>query len=358
MTRSTLAVPAGAQLIRFIYPHGPPWAGAMPSGGGEVVILHGDPGSGVEQAADWIGDASPVHERPVISVSLGLVGDYQTLVQRLVISIAVAAFGEEGAADLIALQRGQPAEVPQLEPSRHAEFLNLAAALVDAESGGYAAGAVAAVLRLAPPGLLVVREAHLLTQRWSHDVLWEIRGVVQDDRRHALVLTCPTEARDTLDGARAPFFGAGTVLEVGADRDERAWRRVIREHELAVSAEDLEFVLARTWGLALPTLAVLLDAQAVGAGEALRQHARAAVDMVPLVMRLARAVTRYGPELLLRLSRGLPPYGIPSATARDVSRALRQLGYHELVARVGQRGWRVADPFVSDALLSKPLGSW
>jgi hypothetical protein len=73
---------------------------------------------------------------------------------------------------------------------------------------------------------------------------------------------------------------------------------------------------------------------------------------------MARIVTRYGPELMLRLSRGHPPYGIPSATARDISRALRQLGFHGLVARVGRRGWRVADPFLSDALLSKPLPAW
>ena len=46
------------------------------------------------------------------------------------------------------------------------------------------------------------------------------------------------------------------------------------------------------------------------------------------------------------------------ATARDVNRALRQLGFHGLVARVGRRGWRVADPFLSDALRSKPLVAW
>lgn len=72
---------------------------------------------------------------------------------------------------------------------------------------------------------------------------------------------------------------------------------------------------------------------------------------------MARIITRYGPSLLLRLARGMPPYARPSATARDTNRALRQLAYHGLVARAGARAWRVADPFLSDALLSRPLPS-
>lgn len=166
------------------------------------------------------------------------------------------------------------------------------------------------------------------------------------------------EARDALGGESAPFFGAGAIAEVGRDRGDRFWTRVARTRGLAVEAEDLEFVLARTRGLALPTLAVLLDAQETGVSVALNKHVRRALDRVLQVLQMARIINRYGPELLLRLSRGQPPYGIPSATARDVSRALRQLGFHGLVARVGNRGWRVADPFLSDALLSKPLAAW
>lgn len=357
VSTSTLSMPRGAQVVRYLYPQGPPWAKAIPTTAGESVILHGDPGSGLEEASDWVTQASPLAERPVISLSLALVGDYQTLVHKLLLAMAVAAFGEDAAAGLIALQRGDPGEMPDLALSGRGEFLRLATALADADAG-YATGAVAEVLRLGREGLLLVRDAHLLTQRWSREVLWEIRGVVQEERRHALLLTCPTEARNSLGGQRAPFFGAGAIAEVGAERDERTWAQVMRAHDLNVSVEDLEFVLGRTWGLAVPTLEVLIDAQSVGANAALAKHARAAVDQVPLVMRLARTVNRYGPELLLRLSRGLPPYAIPSASARDVSRALRQLGFHELVARVGRRGWRVADPFISDALLSKPLEAW
>lgn len=83
-----------------------------------------------------------------------------------------------------------------------------------------------------------------------------------------------------------------------------------------------------------------------------------ALHQVPLVLQMARVINRYRPELLLRLSRGQAPYGIRSATARDVNRALRQLAFNGLVARAGNRGWRVADPFLSDALLSKPLAAW
>jgi hypothetical protein len=321
------------------------------------VILHGDPGSGLEQAADWLAEATLRPKRPVISLSLSLISDYQTLVSKLIVATAVAAFGEDVAAGLIELERGELAEPPNLRPTQRQEFLQLAAALADRDNG-YAPGAVATALRLAPEGLLVLRDAHLLTQRWSREVLWEIRGVVQEGRRHTAVLTCPTEARDSIGGPRAPFYGAGTLAEVGGQRDERMWNRVVREHGLTIDTVDLEFVLARTWGLAVPTLEVLIGAEKDGARAALESHARAALDLVPLIMRLARAINRYGPELLLRLSRGLPPYAIPSASARDISRALRQLGFHGLVARVGQRGWRVADPFVSDALLSKPLEAW
>ena len=89
---------------------------------------------------------------------------------------------------------------------------------------------------------------------------------------------------------------------------------------------------------------------------ALNKHVSLALERVPLVLQMARVINRYGPELILRLSRGLPPYAIPSATARDVNRALRLLGFNGLVARVGRRGWRVADPFPRDALQSRPLG--
>jgi hypothetical protein len=108
----------------------------------------------------------------------------------------------------------------------------------------------------------------------------------------------------------------------------------------------------------VPTVAVLLGAQESGVQAALNDHVRAALERVPLFLHTARVVNRYGPHLVLRLSRGLPPYGIASATARDVSRALRQLAFNGLVARVGRRGWRVADPFLSDALRSTPLAAW
>lgn len=357
MSTPELTMPRGAQLIRFLDSTGPPWARVIPTAAGESLILHGDPGSGIEEAGDWLAEATLVDNRPVVYLSVSLIGDYQTLVSKLVGAMAVAAFGDEAAGDLVAFAQGERAEVPQIAPGRRAEFLRLAVAMRDADAG-YARGAVADVLRVAPPGLLVVHDAHLLSERWSRNVLWEIRGSVQDARRHSVVLTCPTEARETLSGPRAPFYGAGAIAEVGAQRDDRMWTRVTRTHELKIDPEDLAFVLARTWGLARPTLEVLLDIEAMGARAALDRRVREAARTVPLVLRLARSVSRYGPELLLRLSRGLPPYGIPSATARDVSRALRQLGFHELVARVGRRGWRVADPFVADALLSRPLSSW
>jgi hypothetical protein len=352
-----VAMPTGAQLIRFLYPSGPPWAKEIPTTLGETLILHGDPGSGLEEAGDWLAEATLPGERPVISLSVSLIGDYQTLLQKLVVATAGAAFGHEAAGDLLALARGEQADLPELAQPQRKAFLQLAAVITEGASG-FPRGSVGKVLGLAPKALLAVRDAHLLTERWSREALWELRGAVQDTSRHSLVLMCPTEARESLSRPRAPFYGAGSLADVGVQRDERFWSRIVRTHHLNIDQKDLEFVLARTWGLAHPTLAVLLDAQDLGARGSLERHTRAALGTVTIVMTLARTVNRYGPELLLRLSRGLPPYGIPSASARDVSRALRQLGFHGLVARVGQRGWRVADPFLSDALLSRPLSGW
>lgn len=349
-------MPHGAQLVRYLYQNAPPWARQVPTSGGQTTILHGDPGSGLEEAAAWISEASVPSVGPVITFDPSLIGDYASLVRKLVIDIAVGAFGEDAASALGALRRGESRDLSELKIP-HDDFLRFAATLNEPDVG-YARGALAALLRNTPKSLLLVTNAHVLTARWSRDALWEIRGVIQEEGQHGLVLTCPTEARDALADEAAPFFGAGSIAEIGGDRDDGFWMRVARTHGLVLASEDLEFVIARTWGLAVPTLAVLIDAQEDGVRAALDKHLRSALDRVPLVFQLARVVNRYGPELLLRLSRGLPPYAIPSATARDVNRALRQLGFHGLVARVGRRGWRVADPFLSDALLSKPLPAW
>ncbi len=356
MSAVETARPKGAELVRYLYQKAPPWSRQIPTSGGQTTILHGDPGSGLEEAAAWIAEASVSSVGPVITLDPSLVGDYTTLLHKLVIQTAVGAFGEDAASALGALSRGESRDLSDLDVT-HDDFLRFAATLSE-PGAGYRPGSLAAVLRNTPNSLLLVMNAHVLTARWSRGALWEIRGVIQETGQHALVLTCPTEARDPLAGRTAPFFGAGEVAEVGGDRDERFWSRVSRTHGLVVAAEDLEFVLARTWGLAVPTLTVLLDAQESGPSAALNKRVRIALERVPLVLQMARVINRYGPELLLRLARGLPPYGIRSATARDVNRALRQLGFEGLVARVGRRGWRVADPFLSDALLSRPLAAW
>ena len=356
MSAARTDMPQGAQLVRYLYENAPPWARQLPTAGGQTTILHGDPGTGLEEAAAWIAEASVSSVGPVITFDPSLIGDYTSLVHKLVIEIAVSAFGEDAASALGALRRGEPLDLSVLEIA-HDEFLRFTATLNEPEVG-YTAGALAAVLRNTPKSLLLVTNAHVLTARWSRDALWEIRGGIQEEGQHGLLLTCPTEARDALAGEPAPFFGAGAIAEVGTERDDRFWTRVAQTHGLAVESEDLEFILARTWGLAVPTLAVLIDAQESGVRAALNEHSRVALERVPLVLQMARVINRYGPELILRLSRGLPPYAIPSATARDVNRALRLLGFNGLVARVGRRGWRVADPFLCDALQSRPLGYW
>jgi hypothetical protein len=319
-------MPHGAQLVRYLYPSAPPWARQVPTSVGQTTLLHGDPGSGLEEAAAWIAEASVPAVGPVITFDPSLIGDYTSLVHRLVIDVAVGAFGEDAASALGALRRGESRDLSELKIS-HDDFLRFAGALNEPDVG-YAGGALAALLRNTPKSLLLITNAHLMTARWSRDALWEIRGVIQEEGQHALVLTCPTEARDALGGESAPFFGAGAIAEVGRDRGDRFWTRVARTHSLVVESEDLELVLARTRGLAVPTLTVLLDAQQTGVSAALNQRIRGALDRVPLVLQMARVINRYGPELLLRLSRGQAPYGIRSATARDVSRALRQLAFN------------------------------
>jgi hypothetical protein len=268
-------------------------------------------------------------------------------------SIAANAFDEDLSARLAAISESPGGPLPEL-PAGRQDFLQLATRLVD-PSSEYSPGALAEVLRYLPSGLLVVRDAHLLTDRWARQALWELRGVVQDVQRHALVLGSLTEAHGELVTPSAAFLGAGRVDPVGTDRGPQTWERIVAMHHIAVSREDLHFLLSRTHGLAVPTLSVFLDAQELGARAALDQHVRHASEQITLVLEMARIITRYGPSLLLRLARGMPPYARPSATARDTNRALRQLAYHGLVARAGARAWRVADPFLSDALLSRPL---
>jgi len=200
-----------------------------------------------------------------------------------------------------------------------------------------------------------VCDAHLLADRWARDALWELRGVVQDLQRHALVLGSLTESHRVLVSTSAAFLGAGRVDPVGTDRGPGMWERIVGMHNIAISRDDLHFLVSRTRGLAVPTLAVVLDAEELGASAALQKHVTRASEQVPAVLKMARIITRYGPSLLLRLARGMPPYARPSATARDTNRALRQLAYHGLVARAGARTWRVADPLLSDALLARPL---
>jgi hypothetical protein len=344
-------LPTGAQLVRYLYPNGPPWARALPRPG-ETLILHGDPGSGIDEALAWMAEAD-YHAGPVVTLDPRIVGDYPSLARELVLSIAADAFDEDFAERLATIEEAPAGPLPEL-PAGRQDFLQVAAKLVD-RSSEYRPGALAEILRYVPSGLLIVRDAHLLTDRWARDALWELRGVVQDLQRHALVLGSLTEAHRVLVSPSAAFLGAGRVDPVGTDRGPGVWERVVRAHTITISREDLHFLLSRTHGLAVPTLALVLDAEELGASAALLKHVTRAGQQVPAVLKMARIITRYGPSLLLRLARGMPPYARPSATARDTNRALRQLAYHGLVARAGARAWRVADPLLSDALLARPL---
>ncbi len=343
--------PSGAQFVRYLYPSGPPWARTLPQPG-ETLILHGDPGSGIDEALAWIAEAG-YHAGPVVTLDPRLIGDYPSLVRELVISIGANAFDEDLSERLAVIGESPEGPLPELPPGRD-DFLQLATKLID-RSGEYSPGALAEVLRYLPGGLLVVRDAHLLTGRWAREALWELRGVIQGDQRHALILGSLSEAYHALVAPSAAFLGAGRIDPVGTDRGVNTWERVLDTHQIALSRDDLHFLLSRTHGLAVPTLHLLIDAEALGASAALAKHVQSASAQIAVRLEMARIITRYGPSLLLRLARGMPPYARLAATARDTNRALRQLAYHGLVVRAGARAWRVADPFLSDALLSRPL---
>jgi hypothetical protein len=349
-TTSTVEVPTGAQLVDYLYPSGPPWAQMLPAAG-ETLILHGDPGSGVPEAIAWLSYTE--HDAgPVVFLDAGFVADYPTLVRQLGIAILRAAMPQVSVDAIIALREVPGASLPQLSSGQE-ELLPLLARLVNADAGD-APGALAEVARQLPAGLIVIGDAHLLTERWARRGLWELRGVVQEHQRHAVVLGTLTATRPDLEGPSAAFFGAGPSVEVGHDRDVSYWESVAREHGLHTSAEDRALLISRSLGLTVPTLELLLAAETVGAAAALEDRTQRALERLSLVLRSARIVSRYGPVLLDRLARGLRPYSGSSATARDTSRALRQLHRHGLVARSGPRGWRVADPFIGEALLRRP----
>jgi hypothetical protein len=347
---SAIDVPTGAQLVGYLYPTGPPWARMLPARG-ETLILHGDPGSGVAEAIAWLSQTE-YDAGPVVCLDAGFVADYPSLVRQVAIAIVRAAMPQVSV-DAIIAQRESPGGPLQDLSSSQEELLPLLARLVDADAG-VAPGALADVVRQLPAGLIVIADAHLLTERWARRGLWELRGVVQEHQRHAVVLGTLTATRLDLEGPSAAFFGAGPSVEVGRDRDVTHWERVAREHGLRTSAEDRAFLISRSFGLVVPTLELLIAAEAVGAAAALEDRAQHALERLALVLRSARIVSRYGPTLLDRLARGLRPYSGSSATARDTSRALRQLHRQGFVARSGPRGWRVADPFIGEALLRQP----
>jgi hypothetical protein len=200
--------------------------------------------------------------------------------------------------------------------------------------------------------VLAVRHAHLLTEEWAGRTLWTLRGRAQEAGPRIALLTRPWY-RDVLLAPDAAFYGFAESVFVPASVAEREW------HELAVHrgwpAEDARWLQARTGGqiAALAEVLEVVKSHRVSVRDALELLVVARAGGLDVMFSAARAVHSLGPRLLVALALGRSPYpSVPGAKTARVATALKALRDAEMVFQPGPRRWRVADPFVAEALRS------
>lgn len=196
--------------------------------------------------------------------------------------------------------------------------------------------------------LAIVRDAHLLDERWAGRALWSLRARAAEAAPPGMVLlTRPWQT--ALTDSEAAFFGFGRRLELPAPT-EADWARALSEAGHPVHPHDLRWLTDQTVGNPHVTLEALRnDARNV------RRGWRACVDarrvVLDVALDAARAAHPLGPRLLVAVARGEPPYpAVPDAKPARVAHALRRLRDHDLVYQPEPRAWRLADPALAAAL--------
>lgn len=202
--------------------------------------------------------------------------------------------------------------------------------------------------------MLVVSDAHVLTERWAGRALWSLRARAADPAPPSvLLLTRPWQTG--LTDREAAFFGFARRLELPAPT-EADWARALDEAKRPVHRDDLRWLIEQTGGNPDVSLEALRnDAKNVRRGWRACVDARRAV--LDVVLDAARAAHPLGPRLLVAVARGEPPYpAVPDAKPARVAHALRRLRDHDLVYQPEPRTWRLADPALAAALRQPALG--
>jgi hypothetical protein len=202
--------------------------------------------------------------------------------------------------------------------------------------------------------LLVVHDAHLLSEPWAGRALWSLRARAADaEPPWILLLTRPWQTG--LTDREAAFFGFARRLELRAPT-EAAWARALDEADRRVQPHDLRWLIDQTGGNPDVTLEALRnDARNVRRGWRACVDARRAV--LDAILDGARAAHPLGPRLLVAVALGEAPYpAVPDAKPARLARALRRLRDHDFVYQPEARTWRLADPALAAALRERATG--
>jgi hypothetical protein len=202
--------------------------------------------------------------------------------------------------------------------------------------------------------LLVVHDAHLLTERWAGRTLWSLRArAAEPAAPWMLLLTWPWQTGVT--DREAAFFGFARRLELPAPT-EADWARALDEVGRPVQPHDLRWLTDQTGGDPDVTLEALRN-DAKNTRRGWRACVEARQVILDVVLDAARAAHPLGPRLLVAVARGEPPYpAVPDAKSARIAHALRRLRDHNLVYQPEARTWRLADPALAEALRQRQTG--
>ena len=295
---------------------------------------------GLAKAA--VRDVAP--ERPLIAIDprgAGTIGGLRIDLARALLSVLLER--DEISGERVLLDTPGRLALGRAFGPRAEEALSLAAGSL--ESSLSLDDLLAAVPESA---LLVVHDAHLLSEAWAGRALWSLRARAADaGPPWVLLLIRPWQTG--LTGSEAAFYGFARRLELPAP-SEADWARGLDEAGRPAEPHDLRWLTDQTLGHPDVTLEALRnDARDV------RRGWRACVDarrvVLEVVLDAARAAHPLGPRLLVAVARGEPPYpAVPDAKPARVAHALRRLRDHDLVYQPEPRTWRLADPALAAAL--------
>jgi hypothetical protein len=296
---------------------------------GEPVVLAGMPGTCRSEFLAELRPSLPrLHLRPArAGTAAALRADAaQALVRLLHVASGTSGRGQFNVllAETFRTEAGRALAVARGEPDADLSF----AEIVDA---------------IPAATLVVVHDAHLLTEGWSERALWTLRARAQRPNSPQLALVTRPWHLKTITGRDAAFFGFAQAFELAPPELPR-WMELT---DYDISPDDLAWLLKQTRGLPGPTSAVLnrlgRDATDIRAAWAL--HVAEGRSTAVCVDRLAHGLHPYGPRLLAAIAADKPVYpAVPGARTDAIAAALRVMRDHDLIYQPVRRRWVIANP--------------